>query len=223
MIRAFLCIILISLVLAGCNKKVASENPEENSDQTVSEMTSPQTEDALMKEIQAIAKRDFRKTNWGMDKKTVKLTEPDDPTSEEDSAMIYSRKVAGMDVLIGYIFVLDKLVRAKYMFHQQHENLNQYITDYNNIKKDLEKKYGKATKERTIWSNDLYTKIQSQWGTALGLEYVTFLSFWDTPKTEITLTLKGENSKIDLWLEYKSKALAKLEKTGNGKEQEKGR
>jgi hypothetical protein len=213
MIRAFIFIILVSFSLSGCNKK-ASNNSEE--DQAVSTMTSTQVQDALDKEIQAIAKRDFRKTNWGMDKETVKLTEPDDPKSEEDSAMIYSRKVAGMDVLIGYIFVQDKLVRAKYMFHQQHEGPNPYITDYDNLKKALEKKYGKATKDRKIWKNDLYTKIPSQWGIALGLGYVTFLSYWDNPKTEISLTLKGEDSKIDLWLEYKSKALAKLEQANDG-------
>jgi hypothetical protein len=214
MIRAFLIIILISFILAGCNKK-DSNNPEEEQ-QAFSTMTGAQIQDALDKEIQAIAKRDFRKTNWGMDKKTVKLTEPDDPKSEEDSAMIYSRKVAGMDVHIGYIFVEDKLVRAKYMFHQQHEGPDAYITDYDNIKKALEKRYGKAAKDRKIWKNSLYTKIPSQWGIALGLGYVTFLSSLDTPKTEITLTLKGEDSKIDLWLEYKSKALAKLEKTNDG-------
>jgi uncharacterized lipoprotein YehR (DUF1307 family) len=213
MVRTFLCIILICLVLGGCGKKETAKNPEqENAGQPVLDAASVQ--DALIKEVQAIAKRDFRKTTWGMDKKTVKLTEPDDPKSEEDSAMIYSRNIAGMDVLIGYIFVQDKLVRAKYMFHPQHDNLNDYITDQNNIKKALEKRYGKATRERTIWSNELYTKIPSQWGIALGQGYVTFLSLWDAPKTEITLTLKGENSKIDLWLEYKSKALAKLEQSG---------
>jgi uncharacterized lipoprotein YehR (DUF1307 family) len=213
MLRTCLCIIFITLVLTGCGKKEAAKNPEqENAGQSVADTASVQ--DALIKEVQTIAKRDFRKTTWGMDKKTVKLTEPDDPKSEEDSAMIYSRNIAGMDVLIGYIFVQDKLVRAKYMFHPKHDDLNDYITDQNNIKKALEKRYGKAARERTIWSNDLYSKIPSQWGIALGQGYVTFLSLWDTPKTEITLTLKGENSKIDLWLECKSKSLAKLEQSG---------
>jgi len=214
MIRIFLCVILISLVLAGCNRKDASINMEEG--QAASEMTGAQISDALDKEIQAIAKRDFRKTNWGMDKKTVKLTEPDDPSSEEDSAMIYSRKVAGMNALIGYIFAQDKLVRAKYMFHQDHDDLNAYITDQDNIKKALAKRYGKPAKERTVWTNELYKKIPSQWGIALGEGYVTFISVWETAKTEISLTLKGEKGKTDLWLEYKSKALAKLEQPDRG-------
>jgi hypothetical protein len=213
MVRTLLFIILVSFILAGCNKK-DTNNPQEG--KAVSEMTGTQVQEALIKEIQVIAKRDFRKTNWGMDKKTVKLTEPDDPTSEEDSAMIYSREIAGMNVLIGYIFAKDKLVRAKYMFHQQHEGPDAYITDQDNLKKALEKRYGKAAKERKIWKNDLYSKIPSQWGLALSLGYVTFLSYWDTPKTEITLTLKGGDSKIDLWLEYKSKALAKLEQANGG-------
>jgi uncharacterized lipoprotein YehR (DUF1307 family) len=212
MVRTCLYVILISLILIGCGKKETSQNPEQDAAQSISDTVS--VEDALIKEIQAIGKRDFRKATWGMDKKTVKLTEPDDPKSEEESAMIYSRNVAGMDLLIGYIFVQDKLVRAKYMFHPLHNDLNAYITDQNNIKKALEKRYGKAAKERTLWSNELYTNIPSQWGIALGQGYVTFLSLWQTPKTEITVTLKGDNGKIDLWLEYKSKALAKLEQSG---------
>lgn len=217
MVRTCFIIILICFALAGCGRKEAANNPEqEDAVQSVSDGAT--IEDALIKEIQTIGKRDFRKTTWGMDKKTVKLTEPDDPKSEEDSAMIYSRKVAGMDVLIGYIFVEDKLVRAKYMFHPQHDDLNAYITDQNNIKKALEKRYGKSAKERAIWRNELYTNIPSQWGIALGQGYVTFLSLWQTPKTEITVTLKGDNGKIDLWLEYKSKALAKLEQSGGSSE-----
>jgi len=179
----------------------------------VSGMTEAQVQDALDKEIQVMAEKDFRRMTWGMDMKTVKSTEPGAPKSEEDSAMIYSRKVAGMDAALGYVFAENKLVRARYMFHQQHEKYDSYIADYNNLKSALEKQYGKAVKERAIWKNDLYRKIQSQWGIALGEGYVTFITLWETPNTDISLTLKGDNGKIDLWLEYKSKALAKLEQT----------
>jgi hypothetical protein len=222
MIRIFSYIIIISLIIAGCNNPDAGKNPEQKSgnvDQGISDTTSDRSnpEEALMKEIQAIAKRDFRKTTWGMPRSEVVLTEADDPTSEDDSALIYSRKVAGMNALMGYLFVEDKLVKAKYMFHQQHSEFNQYITDYNNLKKALEKKYGKAQKERDIWSNDLYTNIPAEWGKAVSLGYLTRLSYWGIKNSEITLLLKGEDEKIDLWLEYKSKALANLEKKADKK------
>ena len=222
MIRIFPYIIIISLIISGCNNPDKGKNPEQKSgnvDQGISDATSDGSnpEEALMKEIQAIAKRDFRKATWGMPRSEVVLTEADDPTSEDDSALIYSRKVAGMSTLIGYLFVEDKLVKAKYMFHQQHSEFNQYITDYNNLKKALEKKYGKAQKERDIWSNDLYTNIPAEWGKAVSLGYLTRLSYWGIKNSEITLLLKGENEKIDLWLEYKSKVLAKLEKKADKK------
>jgi hypothetical protein len=222
MIRVYLYIILISLVMAGCNNQDASKKPEGQSgdvDQGISDTknNNPNPEEALLKEIQMMGKRDFRKTTWGMDRATVKLTEADDPASEDDSAIIYPRKIAGMDALLGYIFEDDKLVRAKYMFRQQHSDLNDYITDHKNMKKALEKKYGKAKKERTIWTNDLYTKIPSQWGIALGQGYLTYISSWNAKNSEIILTLKGQNDKIDLWLEFYSKAFAKSEKSSKEK------
>jgi hypothetical protein len=224
MFRAYLYIIVISLVMVCCNdpdtaKKL--EQKSENLDQSLSDMTSRNSNsaEALMKEIQTIAKRDFRKANWGMPRDKVKWTEADDPIGEKDSAIVYSRQFAGMDALMGYVFEEDKLVKAKYMFQQQHSDLNDYITDYNNLKKALEKKYGKAKREKTLWSNGLYMKIPAEWGKALSLGYLTYLSYWDTKNTQISLLLKGEDSKIDFWLEYKSKALANLEEKVTKKQQ----
>jgi len=224
MFRAYLYIIVISLVMVGCNdpdtaKKL--EQKSENVDQSLSDTTSKNfnSAEALMKEIQTIAKRDFRKANWGMPRNKVKWTEADDPIGENDSDIIYSRQFAGMDALMGYVFEEDKLVKAKYMFQQQHSDLNDYITDYNNLKKALEKKYGKAKMEKALWSNGLYMKIPAEWGKALSLGYLTYLSYWNTKNTQISLLLKGENSKIDLWLEYKSTALANLENKVSKKQQ----
>jgi hypothetical protein len=218
MIRAYWYILVITLIIAGCNNSDTAKKLEQSeTKKTV------YSEESLLKEIQTSGKRDFRKITWGMPMATVKLTEANDPGSENDSAIIYPRNVAGMDAILGYLFVDDKLVRAKYIFRQQHSDLNEYIEDHNNLKKTLVKKYGKPTKERTVWSNDLYTKIPSQWGIALGLGYMTYLSYWNIKNTEITLTLKGENNKIDLWLEYKSKALANLENKDAGKQQDDGR
>jgi hypothetical protein len=221
MIRILSVIILFSLLITGCNRQDAGKNGEQNgsAEQGVSDSSGEGSnpEEALFKEIQTIAKRDFRKASWGMPRSEVVLTEADDPTSQDDSALIYSRKVAGMSALIGYLFVDDKLVKGKYMFRQQHSEFSQYITDYDTLKKAMEKKYGKAQKSRDIWSNDLYTNIPAEWGKAVSLGYLTRLSYWSTKTTEITLTLKGENEKIDLWLEYKSKALAKLMKKSGEK------
>jgi len=214
--------------MVGCNNSDTAKKPGQKSvdaDQNISDTAGKNTnpEELLMKEIQTISKRDFRKATWGMPRAKVKLTEADDPISEDDSAVIYSRKIAGMDALMGYVFVDDKLIKAKYMFQQPHSDSNAYITDYNNLKKALEKKYGKAKAERVVWSNDLYTKITAEWGKALELGYVTFISYWETKNAGISLSLKGENYKIDLWLEYKSKALANLEKKAGAKQKGGGR
>ena len=217
MIRTYLYVILISLVMVGCNnaendKKSGQkgENPDQGISDTAGENSN--TAEALIEEIPKLDKKDFRKAGWGMSMATVKLTEADDPVSEADSAIMYNRQIGGMKALLGYLFVDDKLIKGKYMFHESHVDPNKYITDYSALKKALEKKFGKAKRENQIWANDLYTKFPADWGKAVELGYLTYVSHWETKNTEISLLLKGENYKIDLWLEYKSKKLADLEK-----------
>jgi hypothetical protein len=204
MIRTCMYVIAISLAMAGCTD------------------TAKKPGDDLAQENEMLGTKDFRNATWGMSKVEVKSTEEDKPSDEIDSAMIYSRQILGMNALTGYLFAEDKLVRAKYMFHQQRGSTNDYIDDYNNLKKVLLKKYGKAKSDKTTWIKDVYKNSPADWGYALDHGYVTYLSYWETKNTRITLSLQGENYKINLWLEYKSRALAGLEQKASEKKRIKG-
>lgn len=153
----------------------------------------------------------FRNATWGMSKSQVKITEKEKPKSEDDSFLVYVGKVAGMNALIIYVFVDNKLVRAKYSFIENNSNRNDNITDYNNLKKLFEKKYAKPKEDKFIWKNDLYRDNSSEWGFAVSLGHLLFYSQWETSNTVITLTLSGENHRTELVAEYYSKALEVLE------------
>jgi len=100
---------------------------------------------------------DFRKTTWGMSKLQVKKAEKGKIPLEDENLQAYKGiVVSGLDCDIVYEFAQGKLVLAQYQFTETHSNRNDYISDYNSLKKVLMKKYGKPIKDQQVWKNDLY-------------------------------------------------------------------
>ncbi|MBK9949205.1 MAG: hypothetical protein IPP12_18775 [Nitrospira sp.] len=158
---------------------------------------------------------DFRKATWGMTKEQVRTAEIAHLETQNDTLLVYSDKVAGKDVRIGYIFMGDQLVRSKYVFFEKHTNWNLFINDYLEIKEILTKKYGQPVEDKPVWSNELYRDDPKSWGTAVGVGHLRFVSNWDTPTTSILHVLMGDNFKISLVTEYASKELRKIETQSN--------
>jgi len=166
----------------------------------------------FIKELKSNRGSTFRKTNWGMSKSQVKNTEKDTgKIMRDDDILAYKSKVAGLDALIAYIFVDDKLVRAKYIFTEKHSNRNDYISDYTSIQKILNKKYGKPVDDKTHWKNDLYENEYQDWGLALSIGHLSKFANWKASDTDVWLTITGDNYKITHSAEYSSIKLAGLE------------
>ena len=147
----------------------------------------------------------FRRTYWGMSEEQVVELEGK-PSHQEKSDGLdiieYRQKIMEMECLIEYIFAGNRLIKAKYVFLEQHEFKNQYISDYKRIKDWLTGKHGMPKGNNITWRNDLYRDYYSKWGEAISLGHLIYSSFWMTPVTEILLTLSGENNKVSLEVEY---------------------
>ena len=161
----------------------------------------------------------FRKSTWGMTKEQVKATEDSQPKIERENILIYKGKVAELDADIAFIFADRKLVRAKSLFLAQHTNQNDFISDFDTVKKVLKDKYGSPKKEDAFWSDDLYKDEPQRWGFAVSLGHLSYFSIWDDEKTIITLSLRGENYEISHAVEYLSKQLQHLEDEASKKKQ----
>ncbi|MAT38866.1 MAG: hypothetical protein CL946_04605 [Ectothiorhodospiraceae bacterium] len=163
---------------------------------------------------------DFRKTKWGMTPAQVKASESTSPIEEGPSGqfdlmIIYSGNVANLQTLYSYHFINNKLVSTFYNFRESYVNDNMYLEDYLKIKEILTRKYGPPSKDNTVWSNDLYKGDPQNYGTAVSVGHLAFQSDWQTPRTDIRLTLKGENFKTGMGVIYvdrKSKALIESSK-----------
>jgi len=147
----------------------------------------------------------FRNTYWGMREEQV-LELEGEPYKKEESRGLdiigYEKRVMDNDCFIGYTFAKNKLTAAEYIFLEQHENENKHIKDYENIKDLLIKKYGAPQQNNVLWRNNLYKDSPSEWGYAVALGHLEYISQWETPETEIFLNLSGGNSEILLKIEY---------------------
>jgi len=156
-----------------------------------------------------IQKNDFRNSRWGMKKDKVLSTEKNQPTEaapfNQYFIVVYAGKVADIKVDYGYYFLDDVLVRAGYIFNETHLNSNEYINEYNKLKEVLTRKYGSPIKSDSYWYNDLYKNRPQDYGTAISIGHLAFQSDWETDRTLIRLSLKGDNFKISMDLHYASK------------------
>lgn len=104
-----------------------------------------------------------------------------------------------------YYFADNKLVRGAYIFRNEHINNNQYIDDFETVKKSLTEKYGKPQKDEQVWSGgDLFKNDPSVWGTAVAVGNLQYGAVWTLNDTQIALWLSGDNLKIQHVLGYKS-------------------
>jgi hypothetical protein len=153
----------------------------------------------------------FRKSNWGDSKEKVIESEDLEPKHDADGVLGFQAKIAGLDTILAYIFVENKLVRSKYIITEKHTNANDFISDYEKLKEALTRKYGTPDKDETFWKNDLYKDDYEDWGMALKVGHLVYLASWETTDTDIGLVLSGENYDISLQIEYTSKKLEALE------------
>lgn len=203
------------MLVSILNEEIMKKPPVSDKQNEIAEKTQEQS---IAEFVEDDGDYDFRKTRWGMSRDEVKKREKSEPKAESDTEIDYSDRVAGLNTTVGYVFIDDKLVSCGYLFDEPHTNKNQYISDYDNLKEAFIKKYGQPTDDQTIWKDDLYRNKPDQYGFAVSLGDLAYYAKWETPKTEITLSLRGDNYKIYLMAYYESKELKDLKQKSDEKE-----
>jgi hypothetical protein len=148
----------------------------------------------------------FRDTRWGMSKRQVAELEGEISHLEKSYGLEivrYQKKVLDLKCSIEFMFAGNRLIKAKYIFLEQHKHKSQYIGDYKKIKDWLTEIHGMPKGSNVTWRNDLYKEDYSNWGLAVSLGHLEYSSLWKNQEIEIFLTLSGDNNKLSLKAEYK--------------------
>lgn len=150
---------------------------------------------------------DFRKTEWGMSKNEVKALEPLPLQGENQTSLVYQDSIAGIDVVIGYTFSTDsdQLIAGGYLSQSKYKNQNEYIDDFNTMKKYFTGKYGEPKLDKVRWLNNFFKNSPEKAGFAVALGHAYYLTEWDTPNSVITMTLSGQDYEIQHLVSFKSK------------------
>jgi hypothetical protein len=177
---------------------------------------------------------DFRKAVWGMTQAQVKATESIEPAETrqtgDEAVLKYDSPTSAKErARVIYIFAKDNLVRAKYIFDSDHDELNDFIVDYRAAEPRLREKYGKPASERAVWDNDEFQQERLPYldqdrslasdilpsdqyaGLSVSLGYLRLYTQWSTGRTRVVHALTGENSRITHQIEYRSIELEPFE------------
>jgi len=148
----------------------------------------------------------FRDTRWGMSKNQVAELEGKISHLEKSYGLEiirYRKKVLDLECSIEFIFAGNKLIKAKYVFLEQHKHKSQHIGDYKKIKDWLTEMHGMPKGSNVTWRDDFFKEDYSKWGIAVSLGHLEYSSLWKNQEMEIFLTLSRDNNKLSLRAEYK--------------------
>ncbi len=136
--------------------------------------------------------------------------------------IVYKVRIGDKHYHCDYVFLEDKLYLAHYSPEKRYSDLNNYIRDYEEIKEILIKKYGKPDmkklkaledREEICWKTDLLKDDKNKWGIAVSKGELSYMLIWETPTTNIELSLEGlvlpemNIEEVFLRVSYKSKEL----------------
>ena len=152
----------------------------------------------------------FRRANWRMTIDEVKNMEEDEPVLEKEDILFYEDTLLGLDVDIMYIFLDNQLFKGTYLIREEYENKNNYLDDYEKLRKALIEKYGKPIlgegSDDVEWKNPLYKDEPHEYGFAVSIGHLEYYTLWEKNSngedTAISIRLSGENHDITLNLSY---------------------
>jgi len=153
---------------------------------------------------QALAFLDTLHRHWGEGPERLRTAVSGDIERDEQGKLIYLRNIHDHEVLEGYEFRQESLVRGQYIVLQRPlHGLNEFIGYYTSLKQALKGIYGQPSLDRVVWDNDVYQPLPDYWGVAVMIGHLHYHATWETREGTITLELTG-NRHSKLFLEFKS-------------------
>jgi hypothetical protein len=154
------------------------------------------------------AEPDFRQNNWGDTREQVLLAEGE-PIKRDGETWRYDVRIGDVQGSVIFRFLEGKLTNAFYVFFAESMSNQDQFLDFFRISDGLVKRYGKPTKEAAHVDpslirdgSDSLKAIASE----IGAGRATWYEQWDTPKTIVIHSLKGDNNFAMHQVLYWSKA-----------------
>ena len=165
-------------------------------------------------------KSPFRNIQWGWTKEQVSKAEKEKllKSKLEDGRelLIFSSRILELDCWIVYVFINNKLVRAKYIITDASLGIWDYLPAFLKLKNALKLKYGTPKAEKSQWKNPERYKMfghPEESRNAIDDGYIAYLAVsWESASTTIVLYADNEfNDSTPPQVEYTSLKLKYIE------------
>jgi hypothetical protein len=146
----------------------------------------------------------FGVARWGMSEEQVRelVGEPLEEGSPGGLRMlVYQGKVAGKPCYVSYTFADDELVRGRYTLISAHDNENQHLRDFEDIKKALSSKMGEPL-ESHDWRSSQLRNSPERWGMAIKAGHLTITCEWLTLSSKVTAVIRGGDLTITTTVDF---------------------
>ncbi len=180
-----------------------------------SDMSIPNKEADLIAARYLKTEPDFRQTRWGMSMDEVKASEGSSPdykgtvTGTGAEYIGYDTQLMGNDAIVVFYFGKDGLYQARYIWTEKHSNDSFYINDYNDVKKQLTKKYGNPLFDNESWDTSAHESYyKDRKGDALSYGYLSYLTYYVTDRTAIMMSMDADNYKVSFIIDYAGKTVS---------------
>lgn len=146
----------------------------------------------------------FRSFDWGTSFDTIVSNErKTDLVPNDDNIYAFKAKLAEKNCLVGYYFLDNKLTEGRYVLNENYNNVQSYISDYEEWVDILTAKYGKPSNVETRWvDNESEKRYKFKESKALERGKVEFVTSWSDHLSMIIVTLSKEENNISLVLDY---------------------
>jgi len=156
--------------------------------------------------------KDF-KQSWILHRNTVSIKGKEYDYEIRLDSLDYYGNIGKVNLPVVLGFYKDELVQVFCFFPDDtYENLNDYIKEYEVLKKCLVEKYNTLAEEGINWKKDEYRDKPEKWGLAILKGHLSYFSKWNMLKTTVILELGGWKDKINLIVVFRGKKFEEIEK-----------
>jgi hypothetical protein len=133
---------------------------------------------------------------WGASPEEIRERRAADPEIAMSGRLIYHADFAGLPATLVYRFGdagLDELVAVN---RAGHADRNRYLEDFERVATMLRARYGAPELAERQWHNRLFADEPERLGDAISAGHLDYISRWETPRTRVLMTLRGERYQV---------------------------
>ena len=199
--KIFLAVFALGIVLSGCSRDPDMVYIDPNIKNQMEDFAVPT---ATPRPTIAPEERDFRDMKWGMSIEDIEALEGTDYTKRTGGVIRYEDLyVGGYPVQAEYTLEDDRLVQCVYYTTHFENTMQQYLDDFELLKKRYTNKYGTPKYDDQKWADDITDPDRQKALQALAEGRMMYRVGWKFSNTEINLVLfKDTDLRIKIGIRY---------------------